>query len=61
MFIDAHYQPHSSSVRVAALAAMSPTTPTHLVLPPHTVGVGVGRGGEGLKRSTSFQDADGGC
>lgn len=38
MFIDAHYQPHSSSVRVAALAAMSPTTPTHLVLPPHTGG-----------------------
>lgn len=59
MFIDAHYQPHSSSVRAAALAAMSPTTPTHLVLPPHT-----GRGGglgEGQKRSTSFQDADGGC
>lgn len=61
MFIDAHYQPHSSSVRVAALAAMSPTTPTHLVLPPHRQGWGWGGGGEGLKRSTSFQDADGGC
>lgn len=36
MFIDAQYQPHSSSVRVTALAAMSPTTPTHLALPPHS-------------------------
>lgn len=60
MFTDAHYQPHSSSVTVAALAAMSPTTPTHLVLPPH-IGRGGVRGEEGLKCSTSFQDADGGC
>lgn len=45
MFIDAHYQPHSSSVRVAALAAMSPTTPTHLVMPPHTGGGAWGRWG----------------
>lgn len=34
MFTDAQYQPHSSSVRVTALAAMSPGTPTHLALPP---------------------------
>lgn len=34
MFTDAQYQPHSSSVRVTALAAMSPATPTHLALPP---------------------------
>lgn len=58
VFIDAHYQPHSSSVRVVALAAMSLTTPTHLVLPPYTGG---GGGGEELKHSTSFQGADGGC
>lgn len=38
MFIDAQYQPHSSSVRVRTLAAMSPTTPTHLALPPHNTG-----------------------
>lgn len=38
MFIDAQYQPHSSSVRVTALAAMSPATPTHLALPPHSSG-----------------------
>lgn len=38
MFIDAQYQPHSSSVRVRALAAMSPTTPTHLALPPSSTG-----------------------
>lgn len=38
MFIDAQYQPHSSSVRVRALAALSPTTPTHLALPPHRAG-----------------------
>lgn len=38
MFIDAQYQPHSSSVRVIALAAMSPATPIHLALPPHSCG-----------------------
>lgn len=57
MFIDAQYQPHSSSVRVTALAAMSPTTPTHLALPPHSTG---GWGG-GLESGSSFQVADGGC
>lgn len=55
MFIDAHYQPHSSSVRVAALAAMSPTTPTHLVLPPHTSrGGGGGWGGWGGTETQHF-------
>lgn len=50
MFIDAQYQPHSSSVRVRTLAAMSPTTPTHLALPPHNTG-----------RGNYFQVTDGGC
>lgn len=38
MFIDAQYQPQSSSVRVKALAVMSPTTPTRLALPPDSTG-----------------------
>jgi len=38
MFIDAQYQPHSSSVRVKTLAAISPTTPTQLALPLHNTG-----------------------
>lgn len=54
VFIDAQYQPHSSSVRVRALAAMSPTTPTHLALPPSSTG---GK----LESSSSFQVTDGGC
>lgn len=37
MFIDAQYQLHSSSVRVRTLAAIAPTTPTHLALPPHNI------------------------
>lgn len=60
MFTDAQYQPHSSSVRVTALAAMSPATPTHLALPPQRGGVVVGalEGGEHFLSGVLMEDVE---